>query len=480
VIHGRASRELAIGAGGLATLALVILLLRAVQQFPNPAIAALLLLLVILITATAVGVRIAIAVSVIATAAFNFFLLPPFYTFTLADPQNWVALFVFLLTAIIASQLSGRARGRAVDALARQRDLERLYALSRALLLAESRAGIFDVVARHIAETFELSAVAVYDHRTGLVARGGPDDLPEIEERLRDVVRQSVPFRDEFGTVVTTVRLGGEPIGGLAVHGAELNDTVLQSIANLAAISLERVHGQEAAARAEAARESGELRAAVLDSVAHEFKTPLTSIKAASTDLLSAIPGEAREHELVRIVAEEADRLQAVVTDAVQMLRIEAGGFAVHRERHNLAKLLASLCAELSSRLDGYTLKADIPPSMTVDADGDLLRLALRHLLDNAAKYSPPGSMIQVLATENASVEIAVRNSGSVIPERDQAHIFDRFYRGLQARLVPGSGMGLAIVKQIARAHGGTVHVSSSQHAGTELTMSLPRGDGPA
>ncbi len=479
-MHGRASRELAIAAGGLAALALVIVALRAVQQLPNPAIAALLLLLVILITATAVGVRIAIAVSVIATAAFNFFLLPPFYTFTLADPQNWVALFVFLLTAIVASQLSSRARRRAVDALARQSDLERLYALSRTLLLAENRTAIPDAIARHIAETFELSAVALYDHRTGLVSRGGPHDLPGIEERLRDVVRQSVPFRDASGTVVTTIRLGWEPIGSLAVHGSELSDTVLQSIANLAAIALERARGQEAAARAEAARESGELRAAVLDAVAHEFKTPLTSIKAASTDLLSTIPRAAREHELAQIVAEEADRLQAVVTDAVQMLRIEAGGFAIHRDRHNLAKLVASLCGELRSRLDGYALKTEVPPDMTVDGDGDLLRLALRQLLDNAAKYSPPGSVIQVVATENASVDIAVRNSGSVIPERDQAHIFDRFYRGLQARLVPGSGMGLAIVKQIAQAHGGTVHVSSSQESGTEFTLSLPRGGAPA
>jgi two-component system sensor histidine kinase KdpD len=354
--------------------------------------------------------------------------------------------------------------------------LERLYALSRALLLSQSGSSIPDVIARQIAESFALSAVALYDHRTGLVSRAGPTDLPAIDEKLRDVVRQGVTLRDASG-VVTTIRLGGAPIGSLAILGAGLNDTVLQSIANLAAIALERARGQETAARAEAARESGELRAAVLDALAHEFKTPLTSIKAAASDLLSTVPADVRERELAEIVTEESNRLQTLVTDAVQMLRIEAGGFAVHRERHNLAKLVASLFSELSSRLDGHVVRNNIREDLAVEADGQLLRLALRQLLDNAAKYSPPGSTIEVAATSNSSVDIAVRNSGSVIPEREQRHLFDRFYRGLQARLVPGTGMGLAIVRQIAQAHGGTVRVASAQQTGTEFTLSLPHGD---
>ena len=324
------------------------------------------------------------------------FFLPPVGTFTITAPQDLVSFFAFTATAIIASQLAGRARQRTIDAVARQGDLERLYALSRALLLAPSGASIPDVIARHIADTFELSAVALYDHRAGIVSRGGPMELPAIDEKLRDVARQAVPALDASGAVVTAIRLGGAPIGSLAIMGGGLSDTVLQSIANLAAIGLERARVQEVAARAEAARESGELRAAVLDAVAHEFKTPLTSIKAAASDLLSSVPAHARERELVEIVAEESSRLQALVTDAVQMLRIEAGGFAVNRERFSVATLVTSLLAELGSRLDGHTVVNEVPADLMVDADGELLRLALRQLLDNAAKYSPPSSIIEV------------------------------------------------------------------------------------
>src|SRR5262249_50394259 len=195
------------------------------------------------------------------------FFLPPVGTLTIADPQNWVALVAFLITSIVASQLSGRARRQTVDAVLRQRDLERLYALSRALLLSNPSASIPAAIARHIAEVFELDTVAVYDHRADTVSWGGPKEIPAIENRLREVARQAASFRDASGTIVTAIQLGGVPIGSLAVPDASLSDTVLQSIANLVAISLERARGQEAANRAEAARQSGELRATMLDAV---------------------------------------------------------------------------------------------------------------------------------------------------------------------------------------------------------------------
>jgi signal transduction histidine kinase len=161
------------------------------------------------------------------------------------------------------------------------------------------------------------------------------------------------------------------------------------------------------------------------------------------------------------------------------MLRIQAGDFTIDRERRNVLKLVITLLRELGSRLDGHIVRTDIPADLTVDADGELLRLALRQLIDNAAKHSPADSTIEVVGAGNSAVEIAVKNSGSLIPDAEQRHVFDRFYRGLQARLVPGTGMGLAIVRQIAEAHGGTVRVSSAPDAGTVFTLSLPRGDLP-
>ena len=188
-------------------------------------------------------------------------------------------------TAIVVSQLSGRARARHLDAVARQRDLERLYTLSRGLLLAEEGGAAPTGIARHIADAFELEGLALYDQHTGTIVRAGRTDLPDIDARLRDVARQATTRREPGGLVVTAVRLGQTPIGSLALQGGTMSDTVLQSVANLAAIGLERARERDAATATEAARRSGELRAALLDAVAHEFKTPLTSIRAAAGGL---------------------------------------------------------------------------------------------------------------------------------------------------------------------------------------------------
>lgn len=442
----------------------------------NPTTVALTYLVAILLVATVWGIAEATTASVFAVLCFNLLFLPPVGTFTIADPQNWVAFVAFLATAIIVSQLSGRARRREIDATGRQRDLERLYALSRALLLTEAAAPAPGAIARHIAESFELEAVAIYDHRADSVTWAGRKDYPALDAKLREVARRATALRDPAGLIVVAIQLGGAPIGSLALTDAGISDTVLHSIANLAAIGLERARSLHATARAEAAQHSSELRATVLDALAHEFKTPLTSLKAAAGDLLSSASTSPRDRELAGIIDEDLSRLQAMVTDAVQMLRIDAGTFTVHRERHRLADVLASSLRTFERRLDGRRVVQRVPEGMTVDADRELLSLALRQLVDNAIKYSPAASTIELEGVTNGAVEIVVRNSGSVIPESEQSRVVERFYRGSQARHVPGTGMGLAIVLQIARAHGGALRVDSSAEAGTALTLTLPRG----
>src|SRR6202166_3739745 len=405
----------------------------------NPTTVALSYLIAILLIATTWGIVEATTASILAVFCFNFFFLPPVGALTIADPQNWVAFVAFLATAIVASQLSGRARQREIDAAGRERDLERLNALSGALLLSEGGVSVSGAIARHIAETFELQTVALYDRRADTVSWAGSMESPAVEAKLREVARRTTSLRDPAGLVLIAIQLGGAPIGSLAIMDVGLSDTVLHSIANLAAIGLERARRQEATARAEAARQSGELRATVLDALAHEFKTPLTSMKAATSDLLTSV-ANARDHELLVIVDEELDRFQRLFTDAVHMLRIDAGDFVVHRNRDDLADVIDWTLQQFEPRLDGHPIVKRVPHGLFIDGDRELVGLALRQLLDNAVKYSSPTSPIEIVAAVNGAVDIAVRNVGAPIPELEQQRIFERFYRGGQARHIPGTG----------------------------------------
>jgi two-component system sensor histidine kinase KdpD len=440
----------------------------------NPTTVALTYLAVILLIASSWGIAESTTASLVAVLCFNFFFLPPVGTLTIADPQNWVALVAFLLTAVVTSQLSVRARQRHLEVVSRQRDLERLYALSRALLLSERAAATPGGIARLVADCFEMESVGLFDQRTDTIAWAGRRDLADLDGRLRQVARTGVS--DTAPDLVTTaVRLGGTPIGSVALTSVTLSDTVLQSIANLVAIGLERNRADEVTAKAEAARESSELRATVLDALAHEFKTPLTSMKAASSDLLASSAIAGRDKELVTIIDEDLDRFQALVTDAVHMLRIDAGDFSINVERHPLGAIVAGTLAQSASLLDGHQVTSGVPAGVMVDADRELLALALRQLVDNAVKYSPPTSRIDVTASANGAVRVTIHNSGSTIPEREQARIFERFYRGVDASRIPGTGMGLAIVQRIAQAHGGSLTVTSSPDQGTSFTIALPR-----
>jgi signal transduction histidine kinase len=199
-------------------------------------------------------------------------------------------------------------------------------------------------------------------------------------------------------------------------------------------------------------------------------------MKAASADLLASSTVSDRDHELATILDEELDSLQSLVSDAVQMLRIDAGDFVVHRERHSLEGIVRGVLKRFELRLDGHHVVQRIPPDLTVDADRGLLALALRQLVDNAVKYSPHSSTIAVSATSNGSVEITVSNTGSTIPESERPRVVERFYRGARARNIPGTGMGLAIVQQIAQAHGGALSLESSDEQGTAFTIALSRG----
>jgi two-component system, OmpR family, sensor histidine kinase KdpD len=436
-------------------------------------------LIAILLIATAWGLLEAMVASVTAVLCFNYFFFPPIGTFTIAEPRNWVALFAFLVTSIVASQLSARAKRQAHEAMERREETERLYALSRAILLTEAGRRAPKEYAKEIAQIFDLLSVALYERDSAATYHAGPSDLPGVEERLREAATLGTLFRDDLtGVTVTPIHLGGQPIASLAISGRLLSDSALQAISNLIAIGLEKVRGQEAASQAEAARRSEELKSTLLDAIAHEFKTPLTSIKAAASALLlNAENSTEQQRELATIVDEEADRMTWLVTEAIQMARIEAGEIQLNRTSSSLPELLSKALERLRLLTEDRTVDVKTDPNAPmIEADTELLELAIRQVIDNALKYSPPPSAIHVqLSTGENGIIISIRDEGPGIPEVDQAHVFEKFYRGSNTRSkLAGTGMGLAVARQILRSHGGDIQLATSSEKGSEFIIALP------
>ncbi|MGH9639781.1 MAG: sensor histidine kinase, partial [Bryobacteraceae bacterium] len=335
-------------------------------------------------------------------------------------------------------------------------------------------------MAFQIAQIFELPAFALYDRESGEVIRAGPEDMPGIDDKLREAAVRGTLFQDDLSRLtVTAIRLGGGPIGSMAMRGGSLSDGALHALSNIVAIGLERVRGQEAANEAEAARQSQELKSTLLDAIAHEFKTPLTSIKAAASALLSAsapkLPNLLERRELVSIIDEEADRLSRLVTEAIQMARVEGGKMQLARGFHSAGSLIRTALDSMQPALEGREVRLRVTPELPcVSADADLIALALRQLMDNALKYSPAGSPIVVSANAaEGSVIVSVADSGQGVTESQQRRIFDKFYR-VPGEPVSGTGMGLTIARKIMDAHSGRIWVESKPGQGSEFFISLP------
>ncbi|MGA2881665.1 MAG: ATP-binding protein [Bryobacteraceae bacterium] len=447
----------------------------------NPTTVGFAYLLLVLLLASTWGLVEATLASIAATLAFNFFFLPPIGKFTIADPQNWVALFSFLATALITSRLSARVKKQALDAVDRQRDIERLYTFSRAILLIDPVEPVAKQLARKLAEVFGLHAAVLFDRRTGEIHRAGPSDFDGMEDQLRDAASQGTSFFDpEHQRVITAVRLGSEPIASFAIQGAFMPDSVLQGISNLIAIGLERARAQDLAHQVEAARRSEQLRTTLLDAMAHEFKTPLTSIRAATTSLLSSPhqPLETRT-ELLQVADEEAQHLQSLIDDAVDMARLESNHVQIRRELTHPAELVQDVMASLRTQIDRRPIEIQSDawlPQLSLDRR--LIKLALKQVLDNALKYSPPRSPVTVrVSNGDGAINFEITDQGAGIPEQEQSRLFERFYRSPSVKnQVPGFGLGLAIANNIVLAHHGELTVNS--HPGkTTFRLRLPLGE---
>jgi two-component system sensor histidine kinase KdpD len=435
-------------------------------------------LLYILIVASTWGFLEAAISSIAATLMFNVFFLPPVLTVTIADPQNWIALAAFFSTSLIASRLSTEARRRTKEALSRQQDLERLYAFGRAILLIDAHETFAKQLCAKLAETFDLTATALYERRSEMIYRAGPMEFEGMDAQLRDAAVNGAGFADpDTKRVIIAVRLGSEPIASLALQGAHMTDSVSQSIANLVAIGLERAKAQELSQEIEVTRRSEQLRTTLIDAMAHELKTPLTAIRAATSALLSN-PAQklSSSVEMLKIADEEARHLEELIDNALDMSQLDVERIDVELEISDFEdvarEVVASMNNEIGDRRLEFVSAGKLP---AVPLDRRLVKLAVKQLLDNALKYSASSSPVELRAfSADGTVVMEITDHGKGISPQEQVRVFQRFYRSPSVRdQMPGFGLGLSIAHRIIQAHGGDLTVRSKPGE-TTFRLALP------
>ena len=487
------ARDLALAG---AAIAATVFLLRRLIGADNPTTVALALLLVVLAAATVSRVSVAIITAVVAMLTFNYFFLPPVGTFTIADPQNWIALAAFLAAAIIVSQLSSAAQDRARDAVESRREVARLFDLSRDILLTTESADALPIVARHVARRFDLEAVAICLPHGGewVLHQGGErevhpavDDLDGTLARLRGTLEYDareraygghVEVKDGSGrpVILVPLRLGTRPVGLLATDDVSRPVGSLDALGGVVAIAIERTAFLSERKNAEALQQRADLASALLASMSHDLRTPLTAVGVAVTNLQDSRLGESERGGQARLALQELERLNRIFQDILDMARIDAAGIAAERQWVTPADIVDAALAHGGALLEQRRLNIDAQSDFEVNVDPRLTSNALAHLIENAALYSPPDAEIDITAdARGEELHLSVRDRGLGLDAGELEHLFERFYRGAAARqMTTGSGMGLAITRGLLAAEGGRVWGENVAGGGAKFTIVIP------
>ena len=445
----------------------------------NDTTVALTFLILVMITASRWRLRYSVYLSLLCTLLYNYFFLPPIRRFTIEDPRNWVALAAFLACSVLVSHLSNQEHLQAEAAEQRRREVERLYDFSQQLLLQDDPRQVARATPSAAAAAFGFRAVALYVRADDAIYSSDPESeiLPSVDLKMAAAVAEpGTTVRDGFRMV--PVMLGMRSAGALAATDAGYSPQIYEAIGTLVAIALERAAALERSSFLEAARESERLRAALLDSVTHDLRTPLTSIRAAATTLVSQPDLSQTERlELASVVDEESARLDRLIGQAVEMAQFDAAAVTLHRREQDVQELVDTTLEEMQSLIRRRQVAVHVESGIpAVSMDRELVRRALRHLIENAVRYSPPGSAIFLsVKRDDYRLLIEVADQGPGIDPAEQPFVFDKFFRGRQSRSSQkGTGMGLAIAKAIMEAHGGGITLSSSPGRGASFTLWLP------
>jgi two-component system sensor histidine kinase KdpD len=460
--------------------AAALLLVEFFRKVPaNHTTVALSFLMLVLVTASQWRLAYSAYLSVLSALLYNFFFLPPVGRLTIADPQNWVALGAFLCSSVLVSHLAEREHQHAESSEGRRREVERLYEFSQQLLLQEDLRGLARVTPSVAASVFGFRAVALYVRDEDAAYYSDPRNelLPLVDLKLADSQNETgVVSRDGFHLI--PLPLGLRSLGVLAVIDGGFSPQIYEAIGSLVAIALERAAAVERSSRLEASRENERLRIALLDSVTHDLRTPLTAIRAAATTMVSQpdLP-QAERADLAAVVDEESARLDRLIGQAVEMAQLDAATVQVHTRPQDVRELIETTLEEMRPLLRDRAVEVTVGPELSrAPMDRELVHRVLRHLIENAVKYSPQGSPIAVSAAKDEyRLLVTVADRGPGIELGEQPFVFDKYFRGKKQRSqATGTGMGLAIVKAILEAHGGGIELASQAGKGTRFTFWLP------
>ncbi|HEX4347919.1 MAG TPA: ATP-binding protein [Vicinamibacterales bacterium] len=488
-------RQLSRAVLALGSVAAVTWLYAHVIHISNGSIVALTFLLIVLLVAATSTLWIAVATALAATIAFNFFFLPPVGALTIEDPQNWVALFTFLAVSLIASNLSSAVRARERVAIERRDEVARLFDLSRDVLLITDSDEAISGLAAVVGRRFDLDYVAV------CLPKGADWDVFESGTTERSLDRSelttafmaSAPVHEldpasrghahhrstqAGGTTVKLVllRVGAKPVGLLATAGRPVEGGTLDALGGVVAIAIERAHLLEARKAADLARQSEELKSALLASLGHDLRTPLTAIRVAASNLQASWLTPEDRIGQSDIVLIEVERLTRLFQNILDMARIDAGAVSAEERWVHPAEIVGAARDLVPQALREHPVQVSIDADVLVRVDPRLTAAALSHLLENAAQYSAPGTPIEIGANiEDAQVTLTVRDHGPGIPTADLPHLFERFYRGGNGKKkrIAGTGMGLSIARGLVAAEHGRIWAENRRDGGAAFTIAL-------
>ena len=484
-------------AGSVAAVAITLLAGFFLKHFIAISTIALMLLIAVQIVAIAYGLWPALAACIISALGYNFLFIPPLYTFTVADPENLAALFFFTVAALITSNLTSRLRAQALIAQSRARTTEDLYRFSSKLAGVVALDGLLWATAYQIAMMLKLRVVILLPvGKTAAVRAGYPpeDNLSEDDLAAANLVLQHgreagrgsgilpnakrlfLPLRTGRG-VVGVVGLDSDRSGPLLDPEQR---RLYEALADQTALALERINLAEDVERVRIEAETEKFRSALLTSISHDLRTPLASILGSATSLKGyrANLDETAQQQLIDTIEEEAQRLNRFISDLLDMTRLEAGAIALRMELIDIADIAGSALRRAGTILAGHKLATDLSPGLPMlRLDPVLFEQVLFNLLDNAAKYAPPGTTISLLASHtNSSITVRVLDEGEGILPAELERVFDKFYR-IRAgdRQRAGTGLGLAICRGFVEAMGGTIFAANrNDRSGAAFIIELP------